>query len=457
MAFSPNGTRLAMVAGQHGAVFDLREGGAAPVQFKHGGGLQDLDWSPDGARLLTAGLANDVRIWDVATGEQFLSPLPTGKSHNRMARWSADGRFVVSRSDDNVARVWNAATAEAVTPLLLHSGNIRWVCITPGNRLITASEPNLLRAWDLHATRLPAAVVADYARLLAGRKLDRAGVLQKLDAAELGELGTALRSAQPELFTTSTQELYEWHRRQVQQPTSLARVTAGLFHLERCAELASADSWVKEQQARFLACRLPARDPATPANLVDLSASYTHSFDLMPEGEFAELPRGEQELAGTLFDLRGLVRLETANYVDQARANGRSTLASFPLPEADDIAVGRRCRQLHFLQASDGDRVQAGDEVARWRIHFVDGSTREFPVIFGQHVEDWWVKSNRNQETDQAVVAWEGKRPAPNADQVIRLYKCTWKNPLPDTEISRLDFVIGKVSVRPFVVAVTSE
>lgn len=47
--------------------------------------------------------------------------------------------------------------------------------------------------------------------------------------------------------------------------------------------------------------------------------------------------------------------------------------------------------------------------------------------------------------------------PVPGANQGIRLFKSTLENPAPDTEVSHLDFVLGKVSVRPFVVAITAE
>ena len=89
-----------------------------------------------------------------------------------------------------------------MTPFLPHSGYIRWVCITPGNRLITASDPNLLRAWDLKPTLLPVDVITDYAKLLSGRRLNAGGVLLPLKLAELVELNRSLRVRAPQLFVT---------------------------------------------------------------------------------------------------------------------------------------------------------------------------------------------------------------------------------------------------------------
>ena len=222
MRRSPDGTCLASVGhDQKGTIIDLQTGELAVPQFKHGGSLFDLDWSPDGKRLLTVGWG--VKVWDATTGEMFGAPLEGDMS----ARWSADGRFIITRGDENRARVYDASTAEPatlstlfpssnpafvrvydgfttepVTPFLPHSGYIRWLCITPANRLITASDPNLLRAWDLKPTPLAVDVIADYAKLLSGRRLNASGVVLPLNAKELAELNRSLRARAPQLFAT---------------------------------------------------------------------------------------------------------------------------------------------------------------------------------------------------------------------------------------------------------------
>ena len=195
LRLSPDGTHLASVGNdQNGTIVDLQTGEFAVPQFKHGGDLFDVDWSPDGKRLLTAGYG--VKVWNASTGEMFGAPLEGDMS----ARWSADGRFIVTRGNDKRARVYDAATSEPLTPFLPHSGYIRWVCITPGNRLITASDPNLLRAWDLKPTPLATEVIADYAKLLSGRRLNAGGVLLPIPAKELAELNRSLRTCAPQLF-----------------------------------------------------------------------------------------------------------------------------------------------------------------------------------------------------------------------------------------------------------------
>ncbi len=158
-----------------------------------------------------------------------------------------------------------------------------------------------------------------------------------------------------------------------------------------------------------------------------------------------------QTLAGTPFDLRGMIRLQSVDAPIEAE--------SIPLPAAHHIPVNRRCRQLHFLQFAGGNQGKDGEEVARWVIHFADGTSHVWPVIYGEQVRDHWLNPNQPKEASRAVIAWEGHPPTvlKRGGLSVRLFKATWNNPSPDVEIRALDFVVGQANVRPFVVAITAE
>ncbi len=200
-SFSPAADRFTLAGNiRWSRIYDARTTEPLTPFLRHEGQVWFVDWSPDGLRITTAGDAPEVRVWDATTGELLLPPLRFGTSAVETGLWSPDGRFIVGRNDDNLVRVWDAATGEPITPLLRHDGFVRFARIVANNRLITMSLPDVMRAWELVETRLPADVIADYAKLASGRRLNAAGAMVALKPDEITELNRSLHARAPELF-----------------------------------------------------------------------------------------------------------------------------------------------------------------------------------------------------------------------------------------------------------------
>lgn len=367
------------------------------------------------------------------------------------AHFSADGWFIVAYSQDKFVRVWDAATGEAVTPLLPHQDHVEEALVTATPQLVTVSMQCVVRVWNLAQPIYPARDLTDYARLLAGGSLERADSPRPADAAELAALLHSLCSRQPGLFATSSNHLREWHLRQAQEPLTLGQAQAAVFHLERLAQLEPDDQSIQDQLKRSRAALIPPRDPTTPRQLLDLTRAYTHSFDLLHRRDFAELPRGRQKLGGIEYDVRGMIQLD--HRAEWADYDG-------PFHPMAVIAVGQRCRAMHVLQAVEGEPRINGSTVARWIIHYADGSACEWPVIYGEHVRDWWWwTAEEPLEASQATIAWRGRSPIwnPPGTDGVRLFHAAWTNPRPDQEIARLEYRIGETALKPLVVAITVE
>lgn len=200
-SFSPFTSRFALAGNiSWTRIYDARTTEPLTPLMRHDGQVWFVHWSPDGRRIATAGNTSEVHVWDATTGELLLPPLRLGTAAVETGLWSLDGRFIVARNDDNMVRVWDAATGEPVTQVLRHDSFVRFARVVANHRLITMSLPDVMRAWDLVETRLPADVLADYARLVSGRRLNAAGVPMALKPDEIAELNRSLRVRAPELL-----------------------------------------------------------------------------------------------------------------------------------------------------------------------------------------------------------------------------------------------------------------
>lgn len=195
----------------------------------------------------------------------------------------------------------------------------------------------------------------------------------------------------------------------------------------------------------------PPRDPATPPQLIDLSRHYNatlngHWHPGQGASDLSELPRGVQTLAGTRFDLRGLIQV------------GERSRAGEPYPrQVSGIGVGRPGRRLHFLHAAImAYDVPAGTRIGSYVVRYADGQTHEIPIELGRDVADWF--SQAQEDLGPMVVAWTGvNESSRQGGRKIRLFKTTWENPRPDSVIESLDFIATHSRACPFLVAVTTE
>jgi hypothetical protein len=197
-------------------------------------------------------------------------------------------------------------------------------------------------------------------------------------------------------------------------------------------------------------CPIPPRSPEAGPDLVDLSDHYTCSLDdnwFHHAGhDLRDLPQGVQVLGGVAFDVRGLVQLSASKMLE---------VTGTVFPEAVmGIKVKRKGARLHFLQACFW-QAETGAKLGDYVIHYVDGQTRTAPILYGRNIMDWWM-GPEGRELTEAEVVWRGANPATRSmGMITQLSTYTWDNPLPDVEISTIDFVSDLIEAGPFLVALT--
>ena len=110
VVWSLDGRRIATASAGDVRVWDAVTG-AELFSFQPSHGVKSVAWSPDGKRILTKTRRNEIRIWDVAAGEQesfFITPLPEGE----YVALSADQTKVIGAS----AGAWRWLGRLAVLP-----------------------------------------------------------------------------------------------------------------------------------------------------------------------------------------------------------------------------------------------------------------------------------------------------------------------------------------------------
>jgi WD40 repeat protein len=151
--FSPNGSNVvtASVRGQV-QIWDARTGGVAALSMQHDRGVVRARYNPDGQKLVTRTWTGAVQIWDAKTGVLLGGPL-TVSGNGWVTQFSPDSRRVLILSDPD-SRITKAGR-------ILNLGSLEWMELAGGTHLNDAHfspdgarvvgaqvEPTVATVWD---------------------------------------------------------------------------------------------------------------------------------------------------------------------------------------------------------------------------------------------------------------------------------------------------------------------
>ena len=111
IAFSPDGSRLA-VSGSIGIwIYDAYTGAEIALITGHTESVNTVAFTPNGLTIASGSDDNTIRSWDARTGEHR----QTLEGHTNCVSsvaFSSDGTILASASHDNTIRLWDARTGE---------------------------------------------------------------------------------------------------------------------------------------------------------------------------------------------------------------------------------------------------------------------------------------------------------------------------------------------------------
>ena len=110
--------------------------------------ILSVEFSKDGAKIVSGSLNNSVQVWDASTGAALLQLNGHTGCVNSVA-FSYDGIHIVSGSDDYSVRVWDASTGAALQELNGHTSTVKSVAFSyDGKHIVSGSY--ISKSWTLY-------------------------------------------------------------------------------------------------------------------------------------------------------------------------------------------------------------------------------------------------------------------------------------------------------------------
>src|SRR4029077_6195264 len=122
LVFSPDGARI-VTAGEDGRtrLWDATTGAMIAEWRAPPTKVLSVAFRPDGRRLVTTSADATVRQWDSSTGREVESPYDRHIGEVLTAEYSPDGQWIASGGTDRTVRVWSAANGQDLAVLHGHT------------------------------------------------------------------------------------------------------------------------------------------------------------------------------------------------------------------------------------------------------------------------------------------------------------------------------------------------
>ena len=201
--YSPDGSRILFIDLSTAKILDSKTG-AEIDSFNHHFELASARFSPDCKHLLVCGppthfdnrVSGVAVVWDLQSRKRLVELPHT--TQVRRARFTPDGQTVVTLSQDNSLRIWDVKLGRMLAQPIPHPGRVEDFRISDdGRHLVSLCNK---RAW-IH--RMPIVRgdipgwLPDLAEAVAGQRIDARGRIERVADSRLREIREELKTLPP--------------------------------------------------------------------------------------------------------------------------------------------------------------------------------------------------------------------------------------------------------------------
>ena len=362
----------------------------------------------------------DQTPWTVldADGTRHVLPMNIDDSPRMEVAVSRDGRWLAGIGRDGVilADLEQLARVAILRTALQRPDFVTQVAFSPdGNRLLARTLRNRYIVWNLDPDLRPVAAIARELDLREVPQSVVAGDSHDPDASERATLRAADPGPPPQPSLSA--------------PLSARTLPGGA---------------------------IAPRDPATPAELLDLTPYYNFGLGETCRtselaGDFAWLPQGVRRLFGVDYDIRGGIDLWGTGAPRDAADFAAARSVTLPLGQRRLAAVD--ALMLLYLPAPEPE-----DAIATVRFAYADGTQDSQPVRRKQDVEGF-IKQNRlGVEAQLAAIGHDARTDLLRNGAPVRAYAVHVPDPHPERPVTTITIaaidgvseVLFAVTIEPF-------
>src|SRR5205823_249724 len=129
---------------------------AVRAPLRHSDDAREVEFSPDGRLLVTAGYEGSLKVWDLQRLSAPPTTFPLGGGAVTALAFSPDGQQLAVAVHDRQLFLWTFRTSSSPVLLRGHSGFVKGLAFSPdGRRLAAGGSDRSVKVWDLTAPANP--------------------------------------------------------------------------------------------------------------------------------------------------------------------------------------------------------------------------------------------------------------------------------------------------------------